>query len=58
MVLLSVPAGLFIKQEHAVFLWHKIPSIEAAFGALGACLLIGATRILASFTRKREGFYD
>ena len=58
LAVLSVPAGLFIKHEHAVFLWHKMPSIDAVFGGLGACLLIVATRILASFARKKEGFYD
>ena len=54
----SVLTGLFIKHEHVVFLWNKIPSIDAVFGGLGTCLLIVATRILASFARKKEGFYD
>ncbi|HUT70197.1 MAG TPA: hypothetical protein VMW89_05930 [Desulfatiglandales bacterium] len=58
LTVLSVLTGLFIKPEHVVFLWHKIPSIDAGFGALGTCLLIVATRILASFARKKEGFYD
>jgi hypothetical protein len=53
-----IPAGFFIKHEHVVFLWHKIPSVEVVFGALGAFLLILATRILASFALKKEDFYD
>ena len=55
---LCIPAGFFTKHEHAVFLWHKIPSIEAIFGVIGAFLLIVATGILASFAQKKEGFYD
>jgi hypothetical protein len=55
---LCIPAGFFTKHEHAVFLWHKIPSIEAVLGFLGALLLILGTRILASFAQKEEDFYD
>ena len=58
LVVLSIPVGFFIKHEHAIFFWHKIPSIESIFGFLGAYLLIGCTRILASFAHKREDFYD
>ena len=58
MVVLCIPAGFFIKHEHVVFLWHKIPSVEVVFGALGTLLLILATRILASFALKKEDFYD
>jgi len=58
LAVLCIPAGFFIKHEHVVFLWHKIPSVEVAFGALGAFLLILATRILASFAQKKEDFYD
>ena len=58
LALLCIPAGFFIKHEHAVFLWHKIPSIEAVFGVLGAFLLILATRIVASFAQRKEDFYD
>ena len=55
---LCIPAGFFTEHEHVVFFWHKIPSIETVFGFLGAYLLIGFTRILASFAHKREDFYD
>ena len=55
---LSIPAGLFIKHEHAVFLWHKIPSIDTLFGFLGAMLLIVGARLLAHLIQKEEDFYD
>jgi hypothetical protein len=58
LVVLCIPAGFFIKHEHAIFLWHKIPSIETVFGFVGAFLLILGTRILASFAQKKEDFYD
>ncbi len=58
LAVLSIPVGFFIKHEHAVFFWHKIPSIEAIFGVIGAFLLIVATAILASFAQKKEDFYD
>jgi hypothetical protein len=58
LAILCIPVGFFVKHEHAVFFWHKIPSIEAIFGILGAFLLILATGILASFAQKKEGFYD
>ncbi len=53
-----IPIGFFIKHEHAIFFWHKIPSIEAVFGVIGAFLLIVAIAILASFAQKKEDFYD
>jgi len=58
LAVLSIPVGFFIKHEHAVFFWHKIPSIEAIFGVIGAFLLILATAILTSFAQKKEDFYD
>jgi len=58
LAVLSIPVGFFIKHEHAVFFWDKIPSIEAIFGVIGAFLLILATAILASFAQKKEDFYD
>ncbi len=58
LAVLCIPVGFFIKHEHVVFFWHKIPSIEAIFGVLGAFLLILATGILASFAQKKEDFYD
>ena len=55
---LSIPAGLFITHEHAVFLWHKIPSIDTLFGFLGAMLLIVGARLLAHLIQREEDFYD
>ena len=58
LAVLSIPAGLFITHEHAVFLWHKIPSIDTLFGFLGAMLLIVGARLLAHLIQKEEDFYD
>lgn len=58
LAVLCIPVGFFIKHEHAIFFWHKIPSIEAIFGILGAFLLILAIGILTSFAQKKEDFYD
>ena len=58
LAILSIPAGFFIKHEHAVFLWHKIPSIDTLFGFLGAMLLIVGARLLAHLIQKEEDFYD
>jgi flagellar motor component MotA len=58
LAVLCIPAGFFTKHEHVVFLWHKVPSIDVVFGVLGTFLLILGTRILASFARKKEDFYD
>jgi hypothetical protein len=58
LAILSIPAGLFITHEHAVFLWHKIPSIDTLFGFLGAMLLIVGARLLAHLIQKEEDFYD
>jgi len=53
-----IPVGFFIRHDHVVFFWHKIPSIEAIFGVIGALLLIVAAAILTSFAQKKEDFYD
>jgi hypothetical protein len=58
LAILSIPAGLFIKHEHAVFFWHRIPSIDTLFGFLGAMLLIVGARLLAHLVQKEEDFYD
>jgi len=55
---LCIPAGFFAGHEHAVFFWHKIPSVDVIFGFFGAFLLIFAAKILASFVRRKEDFYD
>jgi len=57
-VILCIPAGLVIEPEHAVFFWHKIPSIDVVFGFLGALLLIGGSRLLGHFVHREEDFYD
>jgi hypothetical protein len=58
LAVVCIPVGFFIRHDHAVFFWHKIPSIEAIFGVIGAFLLIVATAILTSFAQKKENFYD
>ncbi len=58
LAVLCIPLGFFTKHEHAVFLWHRIPSVEAVFGVFGAFLLILASGIVASFAQKKEDFYD
>jgi len=57
-LVLCIAAGLFIEHEHAVFFWHKIPSIDVAFGFLGALLLIVGSRLLAYLVQREEDFYD
>jgi hypothetical protein len=57
-LVLCIPAGFFIKPEHAVFFWHEIPSIDVAFGFLGALLLIAGSRLLAYLVQREEDFYD
>lgn len=58
LVVASIPAGFHIEHEHAVFLWHAIPSVDALFGCLGALLLMLAVRIVGPFTYRKEDFYD
>ena len=58
LVALSILAGFFVEHEHAVFWWHKVPSMDAIFGALGALLLLVGTKMLASFAHREEDFYD
>lgn len=58
LAVLSIPIGFFVEHEHAIFPWHRIPSVEAIFGFLGTFVLILATAILSSFAQKKEDFYD
>jgi hypothetical protein len=58
LAVVSIPVGFFIRHDHVVFFWHKIPSVEAVFGVIGAFVLIAATAILSSFAQKEEDFYD
>ncbi len=57
-LVLCIPAEFFIEHEHAVFFWHKIPSIDVVFGFLGALLLIAGSRLLARLVQREEDFYD
>jgi hypothetical protein len=57
-LVLCIPAGFFIEHEHAVFFWHKIPSVDSLFGFLGAMLLILGARLLAHLVQREEDFYD
>ncbi|ODS36785.1 MAG: hypothetical protein A7315_04490 [Candidatus Altiarchaeales archaeon WOR_SM1_79] len=58
LIILCIPAGFLTQHEHAVFLWHKIPSADAMFGVLGALLILLAIKIVASFASRKEDFYD
>lgn len=58
LVALCILIGFFVEHEHATFWWHEVPSVDAVFGALGAVLLVVATRVLASFAQREEDFYD
>jgi hypothetical protein len=57
-LVLCIPAGLFIEHEHAVFFWHKIPSVDVVFGFLGAVVLIVGARLLSHLVQREEDFYD
>ena len=57
-LVLCIPAGFFTEHGHAVFFWHKIPSIDVVFGFLGAMLLIVGARLLAHLVGREEEFYD
>jgi len=57
-LILCIPAGFFLEHEHAVFFWHRIPSVDTLFGFFGAMLLILGARLLAHLVRKEEDFYD
>jgi hypothetical protein len=57
-LVLCIPAGFFVEHEHAVFFWHRIPSVDTMFGFIGALLLLLGARLLAQLVRKEENFYD
>lgn len=59
LVILCIPAGFLTEHEHAaVSLWHKIPSIDAIFGVLGALFILLAIKVVGCFASQREDFYD
>jgi hypothetical protein len=55
---LSIPAGLLARGDHGVFWWHHIPLLDAIVGGIGAVLLMLLIKFVASFTSKKEDFYD
>jgi len=57
-IVLSILLGLFIRLEHVVFPWHKVPSWEAIFGVLGALLLLGGVKGIGIIVNRKETFYD
>jgi len=57
-VVLSIPIGFFIPPDHMTVWWHKIPSLDAWMGVLGALFLLGITKGIAWFAAKKEDFYD
>jgi hypothetical protein len=58
MAIITIFVGFFAGREHSSFFWHRIPSLEAVFGALGTLILIFLSRILALIAFKKEDFYD
>lgn len=58
LLIVCIPAGFFTEQEHALSLWHAIPSIDVIFGGLGALLLILGVKLVGSFASRKEDFYD
>ncbi len=56
--ILTIFVKFFAGKEHDSFFWHRIPSVEAVFGALGALTLIFLSRTLALIAFKKENFYD
>jgi hypothetical protein len=58
LVILCIPAGFLTEHEHAVFLWHDIPSIDAIFGVLGALFILLAIKLVVCFASRKEDFYD
>ena len=58
LVVLSILIGVFVKKDHSTFWWHEIPAIDAIFGGIGTLLLLVVVKFIASFTSKKEDFYD
>jgi len=55
---LSILFGFFIKHEHAIFPWHKVPLWDAIFGVLGALLLLAVVKAIGMIVSREETFYD
>ncbi len=56
--ILSIPAGFLAGGNHGVFWWHHIPLMDAMVGGIGAVLLMLMIKFVASFTSRKEDFYD
>lgn len=56
--ILSIPAGLFVEPEHAIYEWHSLPSLDAIIGGVGVLLLLLATKGVAYIASREEDFYD
>ena len=58
LAILSIPAGFFVEPEHAVYAWHRLPSLDAIIGGLGALVLLLAAKGVACIASREEDFYD
>jgi hypothetical protein len=56
--ILSIPAGFLAGDDHGVFWWHHMPLMDAMVGGIGAVFLMLMIKVVASFTSKKEDFYD
>jgi heme/copper-type cytochrome/quinol oxidase subunit 1 len=56
--ILSIPAGFFAGDAHAVFWWRYAPLAGAMAGGIGAVFLMLLIKVVASFTSRKEDFYD
>ena len=55
---LSTPAGFLTGDDHAVFWWRYAPLAGAMAGGIGAVFLMLIIKLVASFTSRKEDFYD
>jgi hypothetical protein len=58
LAILSIPASFLAGYEHAFLGWHRLPFMDAIIGGIGAVFLILIIKFVASFTSKKEDFYD
>jgi hypothetical protein len=56
--ILSLPAGFLAGDNHGVLGWHHMPLMDAVVGGIGAVFLMLIIKFVASFTSKKEDFYD
>jgi len=57
-VVFSILSGFFIRLEHVVFPWHRVPSWEAILGLLGSLLLLVLVKVVGIIVNREEPFYD